>query len=410
MSYKIISAGLILAMALSLSACGSKEASNAPEEVKKVKTYTVKSSSISVKNEFAGSIKAFEQANVISKTPGKVKEIFVKVGDKVKKGDILFTLDDVSLRSQLAQAEAGLASASVSLEKARGSGYSQSLLQSQTEFDQATTSYNDVKANYERIKALYDSGAVSKKEFDSIKTSLDQATERLNSAKENLDLYTKSSGPQNIEIAKAQYQQSVASVDLIKSQLNDLTVRADISGTITEKNINTGEGASSASPAFVISNTDDIKVDINIPENLLDKFQKGQKMDVNVQSITNPLKAEVDIVHPSIDSTTKNYKVELNLLDKPGGLKPGMLAKVNIEVEKKDNVLTLPNKAVVTENGVNYVYSVKNNKIVKIPSKVGLSNDTTCEIQEGIKAGDDIVVEGQSFLTEGQSVKISEKV
>lgn len=410
MSYKIISTGLILAMALSLSACGSKEASNAPEELKSVKTYTVKSSSISVKNEFAGSVKAFEQANVISKTPGKVKEIFVKVGDKVKKGDILFTLDDVNLRAQLAQAEAGLTSASVSLDKARGSGYSQTLLQSQTEFDQATTGYNDVKANYERTKALYDSGAVSKKEFDSIKTSLDQATERLNSAKENLDLYTKSSGPQNVEIAKAQYQQSAANVELYKSQLNDLTVRADIAGTITEKNINIGEGASSSSPAFVISNTDDIKVDINIPENLLDKFQKGQKIDVSVQSITNPLKAEVDIVHPSIDSTTKNYKVELNLLDKPGGLKPGMLAKVNIEVEKKDNVLTLPNKAIVTENGINYIYSVKNNKIVKTPSKVGLSNDTTCEIQEGINAGDDIVLEGQSFLTEGQSVKISEKV
>ena len=83
-----------------------------------------------------------------------------------------------------------------------------------------------------------------------------------------------------------------------------------------------------------------------------------------------------------------------------------MFAKIKMVVENKNGVIAVPNQALISENGLQYAYIVKENKIKKTPVKIGISNDEVTEVVQGIIEGDSLIPEGQSFLTEGEKVNI----
>jgi HlyD family secretion protein len=412
MNYRRIATALIVLAGITiLTACGnSATADNKEVQMKNVNVVTVAKSNIVVENEFAGEVKAGEETGVISKTPGKVKNLFVKVGDMVKEGDVLFTLDGDDLKAQLDQASAAVQAAAVGLDKTSNSGFQQQILQAQIDYDQSKSNYDDINRDFQKNQSLFEVGSLSKKEMDDTKSKLDLAKKKLDTSGKNLEILKNSSGPQSIDIAKSQLEQTEANKQLINIQLDNLSVKAPISGVVTTKNINVGEGVSMASPAVVISNTDNMDVEMNIPENLVTKFSDGQKLNVTVPSLDNKVfKSEVETVYPSLDAETKNYRIKIKLLDKSDLIKQGMQAKIKLAVEGRDDVIVIPNQAFTAENGVYYVLVVKDNRIVKTPIKIGLSNDRWTEVLQGINVNDNIVIEGQSFLSDGEQVKILAK-
>lgn len=402
MKYRIAAIALILSVGFTtLTGCGGSSKNTSKEDVqsKNVKVITAKKSNITIENEFAGEIKPSDEAGVISKTPGKVKEVLVKVGDFVKEGDLLFTLDSDDVKAQLSQAQSGLAVTKTSLDK--------TLLQLQAEYDQAKLNLDDETSSFSRNKVLFDNGGLSKKEMDSSNTRLDLAKQRFDSAEKNIRLFRNDGGMKSTSIAQSQLEQSAASVELINSQLSNLNVRAPISGVVSIKNINVGEGVSSAAPAIVISNTAELNAEMNIPEGLINKFIKGQKLTITVQSLDDKtFDGEVSIIYPSMDTATRSYKVKIKLMGKSEEVKPGMFAKIKLVVERKDDVVTIPSQAVFTENRVQYVYMVKDNKVVKTSIKIGLSNDTVVEVTQGLNENDNLIIEGQSFLSDGEKINV----
>lgn len=412
MKFKVRILFIIIVCMAALSACSGKDAGSAAVNTEKrnVKVVSAKNSTITLESEFAGEIKPVEETGVISKVPGKVREVFVKVGDTVKKGDLLLSLDAEDMKAQLAQAESGVEVARRSLEKTSDSGFEQVLLQAQAEYDQAKLSYDTAKEDYDKFKVLYDAGAISKKDLDDLNTRLSMAKQRYDSAVKNLEISKGSSGPQSISIAKSQYDQAVANVQAIKTQMNNLNLIAPISGVITTKNVNVGEGVSSAMPAFIISDTSSLHAVVNIPEKLINKFYKGQKFPISLPSINkDDLSGEVDVIYPSIDSSTKNCKIKVKILNATEEVKAGMMAKIKLEIEKKENVVTVSNQAVITENGIQFIYKIKDGKVSKALVKVGMSNEKETEITEGLNPGEDYLVEGQSFLADGDEVNILER-
>jgi len=408
---KFISLCLIISfIVLAFTACGNKKAEDQNGKSKNVKVASVKKDSIIVESEFAGEVKAAEETGVVPKMPGKVKEVMVKVGDAVKKDDVLFTLDSDDLKAQLAQAEYGVEAARASLQKTRSSAYSQSHIQTQVERDQAKLSFEDASTDYTRYSALFEINAVSQREMEAVKTKLDLAKQRYDSAQKNLDLLEKSSGPESIRIAESQLNQAIAGAELVKTQYGNTTVTAPISGFIAAKNINPGEGVSSAAPAVIISNTTELNAELNIPEKLINKFYNGQKLAITVQSLgSGTFDGEVASISPSIDAATRNFKVKIRFINKTEDIKPGMFAKIKVAVDSRSDVIAVQSQAVFAENGVYYTYVVKDGKSVKTPVKIGLSNNRLIEVTQGLNVDDKLIMEGQSFLADGEAVKILEK-
>jgi RND family efflux transporter MFP subunit len=116
----------------------------------------------------------------------------------------------------------------------------------------------------------------------------------------------------------------------------------------------------------------------------------------------------VQTVSPAADARTQAYAVKIRI-DNPGdAVRPGMFARVRFPVSTRQNVLVVPNTAVVTETGISYVYTVEQKDgesfVRKILVETGLADESVTEITRGIEEGAVVITEGQSFLNDGQKV------
>ena len=390
-----------------VSGCKAKETAK-QDIIKNVKTVVVTKSAIILENDYAGEVKAAEEVSVVPKISGKANQVMVDIGSRVNKGNILFTLDSSDLIAQYNQAKVGIESAKINLKRVSGSGFTQSLIQAQTSVEQARLAYNDAKLNYDKKKTLFDEGAESKHELEASENKMLAAKEQYNNASKNLELLNKGIGPDSVDEAQAQVNQAEAVLQLIQAQLNNISITAPISGVVSKRNVNAGEGVSPANPAIVISKTGELVAEINITEKLINKVLLGQNIRVIIQSLNNKIyQGQVNSISPVADLKTRDYTVKIKLLNTDNQIKPGMFAKVKLMVENKASTIAVPNQGLISENGLQFAYIVNNeSKIERRSVKIGISNDKVTEVLQGLIEGDRLLTEGQSFLTEGEKVNI----
>lgn len=383
---------------------GCKKIEVSKQNPQNVKVITVTKSDIEVQDEYAGEITSADESGVVPKIGGKVTSVLVDVGERVNEGDLLFVIDSSDLLAQLNQAQTGVELAKVNLSRTTGSSFSQSLIQTQSAVEQAQINYNDAKSNYDRTKSLYNTGSTAKRELDSAETRMKSSLDQLNAAKKNYELLQTGVKPDSEQGGQKQLEQAEASVQLIQSQINNTKVLAPISGVVSKRNINVGEGVSMGAPAIVIANTDNLFAEVDIPEKLVSKLNKGVKIGVTVDN--KMVDGFIDSISPVADPKTHNYTVKIKLIGKDKNIKPGMFAKIKVVVDKKSKVISVPNQSIMSDNGIQYVFLVADGKVVKRNVKIGVSNDRYSETIEGLIEGDSMIFEGQNFLSNGQKVNI----
>lgn len=380
-------------------------------KTRNVTVQQVKSTSISTTVDYSGKLKADTEVSISPKSPGKVTSLNVKVGSTVNSGDTLFTLDSSNLEAQLEQQQAGIDSANANLNKAQGADVDQQIVQSQQAVNSSSISYNDALTNYNRTKKLYSAGATTKQDLDSAKTKLDTASSSLSSAKQTLNLIKEKVGPSAVAVAQAQVNQQKSGLKSIQTQIDDNTIKSPISGIVSEVNVHKGEISSSAQTSIKIIDENSIMAETGIPDTMMSKVKQGQSIYVIIPSISSKkLKGSVYNITPDVDSKTQLHTLKVKISNTDKNITSGMFCKILMPDEDKKDVIAIPNQAVKVENGVSYVYTVKNNKVKKISVKTGISNDEITEILSSkIHVGDYIITEGQTFLNENDKVRTIEQ-
>lgn len=397
---------IFVILASMFSGCSDNK-EKAIDNIKNVKPETVTLSSISTEVEYASKLKPLQQVNISPKTPGRVSEVKVDEGDRVEKGQVLFVLDSKDLEAQLKQQQANLGISRASLEKTTSSSYEQQVLQAEQAVQNAQISFDDAKEKYGINQQLYASEAISQQALNDSDKLYQSASIQLKSAQDNLALLKERSGPESAKVASAQVDQAAAGVNYISEQINNSIITAPISGTISSRNINVGEIASTSANTFTMIDTSEMIAEINVTDRTVNDIKKGQKVQVKINSMDSKVfEGIVDYVSPAADAKTQAYKVKILLKNSNDELKAGMLAKVNLTVGVEKDVIKIPNGAIKYENGVANVYTVENNVIKKITVTTGLQNEEYTEIKSGLKAGDKIITEGQTFLDEGERVNV----
>lgn len=189
------------------------------EEIKNVNVKKASIASISTEIEYPSNLESIQEITLSPKVPGKVASVNVDIGDKVSVGQTLFTLDSSELTAQLKQQEAMLNAANVNLAKTSDSGLAQQILTLEQALNKSQISYNDSKDNYNKMQKLYEIGAISKQELDNSKSKYDTSSIDLNTSKNNLALLKEKSGPQSIQVAVAQVEQSQAVLIILNLNL-----------------------------------------------------------------------------------------------------------------------------------------------------------------------------------------------
>lgn len=294
--------------------------------------------------------------NINSQLPGKIKEVKVKEGDSVIKGQVLMIMDSDSLAAQQAQVNAQIETANSQLNAAKAARDAASakleLAQNGArpeEIDQAKAAYDLAKATDDRLKVLYEEGSIPK-------SDLDNADTQMQVAKDKYDIAQKGARPEDIKAAQAQVNQANASAEAVEGQikqaqaalegvnvnLNNSTIVAPADGIVTQVNVELGELISVGMPLAVITDTNTPSILCNVKETDLSKVELNQEVSVKISAYNNEnFKGKVVKINKNADFAVKRatndngdfdvlsygVKVELTNMDKP--LRAGMTTFVD---------------------------------------------------------------------------------
>ena len=184
-------------------------------------------------------------------------------------------------------------------------------------------------------------------------------------------------------------------------------VKSTLDGMILKRYLDPGAKVNPSAPIATVGNIKKVKVTVNLTENDFTKLSRGLEAYVSVDSYPEEQFAgKVSLVAPEIDMTTRTGKAEILLDNSNMKLKPGMFAAVDIVLAVHPDVIVIPRSAVVEEGGVKKVFLFENGVAKETILNVGLSDDNDIEVTAGLFIGQDIIVEGQSRLKDGDAVRI----
>ncbi len=316
---------------------------------------------ININKEYVADIYSPSQVMVATRVMGFIKKINVEEGDVVKKGETLFVVDPSDIYSMLNQA--------------RGA-----LLQAQSGVLMAEMAYADAKKDYERFKNLYSNGAVSKRDFEKMKLMMNIRQKQ-------------------VDMAKGMLKQAKAGLNMAKNQLKYAKVSSPIDGVVTMKMKKVAEMALPGYPVLVLSDIHNLKAKSFVKESDIDKFKIGMPVIIKVPAIKKEFKATVSTIIPSADPATHSYIVKYTFEDTKG-LLPGMYAKAEVAIAKKEAVL-VPFSALTTRSGIVGVFVVDGNVARFTPiTQIAQIKDNIAV--EGLEGGESVILYPPANLRDGQ--------
>jgi RND family efflux transporter MFP subunit len=340
----------------------NSESSKRPAQLTNIIVGKVIRKDIARVENLTGNILSDQQASIYSRVNGNIEKIYVNIGDRVANGQIIALIDTTI--------------------------YSQNVKLSAASHDQSIANLANAKLAYERNKTLLEQNLISKQEVDNSRTAYEVALSQKNGAAAN---YTNA-----------------------LTQLSYCKVIAPFSGVITKRFFDPGVyvTATANSPSsilFTLTDIDRLKAKVYIPEKEVPLLDNILDIEVIADALpNNTYNAKLRKVSQSIDLDTRTMECEIDINNTDKLLKPGMFIKINLILEKKYNVHTLPNNVVQADQSGSYIFIVNtDNTVTKKYVQLGVSQDNIYEILSGIDENDDIVFTGQNVLSDGSKIKIA---
>jgi macrolide-specific efflux system membrane fusion protein len=351
-----------------------------------------------------GTIKAMVGAEVRvgSRIPGRVEEIAVKVGDRVKAGQVIARLEQDDLRAAVAKARGDLAGDEAKLATVRNGARPEEIRAAEAARRRAQADRALAQVNLQRYRQLYDDdGGISLQQVDSAARDFDVAAEQLRVTDEQLALTREKYTPEDLQYAEAQVAQSRAALKIAEANLQYATITAPMAGVVASVTIQQGETVTSGSAAaqaptlVTIIDLNRLQVDAYVDETDIGKVQAGQPATFTVDAFPDKeFTGKVTAIYPKalIQQNVVTYDVVIAIENPEGLLRPDMTANTTITVARREKVLAIPNQAVRREDGARVAFVQEGERLVRRPIKTGWKDKTYTEVLGGLKEGDRVVV------------------
>jgi RND family efflux transporter MFP subunit len=337
-------------------------------EISGVTVNEVMLESVPLSYEVNGSIKAETVSTISSRVMGDIKKVHVNVGQRIKKGQLLVSIDDRAVAQKVSAAEEVYEETLRMLHSAR----ERSMLADKT---------------YNRLKELYDKAALSEQEFDSA------STER--NVRQN-----------ELKRATAMLARAEAGLKEARLYVGYTKVTAPIDSVVIKKHVSQGALASPGLPLVTIEDPSAFKLEVNVDARYQNLIEPGMDVEVNFEALGETCTATVARVIPSIDPATRSFPVEIKSGGKrPDGMRTGLYAKVTFTVGAKDAIL-VPAVSVVKKGQLEGVYLVTDDGVVVYRLiRSGEAYKDKVTVLSGLRAGDRIITEGISAAIDGGIIK-----
>ncbi|GAK76464.1 probable Co/Zn/Cd efflux system membrane fusionprotein [Nonlabens ulvanivorans] len=305
----------------------------------------------------SGKVQAANSAQLSTRMMGFVNNVLVNVGDPVKKGQLLVSINNADL-----QAKKGQVNASIT---------------------EATAAFNNAQKDYNRFKNLFADNSASQKELDDITA--------------------------NFNMAKARLEGAQQMKNEINAQFAYSNITAPFNGVITSKNITKGDMANPGQPLLSIEAPGDFEVMAMVPETEISQIKKETEVQVTISSIQQTLTGKVKEVSTSAQQTGGQYLVKITLDKTDVPVLSGMFATIAFPIERKaanQNVL-IPSSALITKGQLTGVYTISENNTAMLRwLRLGRTLGDQVEILSGLNADEKYITSSNGKLFNGAKVTI----
>lgn len=348
---------LTVLAALLLINCGSENkkisADNSPSIAVKVNQVSTNGNSpfLSV----SGKIQATNSADLSTRMMGYVNKVYVNVGDKVNKGQLLVSINNADLQAKKAQVNAGIT--------------------------EATAAFNNAHKDYNRFKNLFANNSASQKEMDDITA--------------------------NYEMAKARLESANQMKNEVNAQFTYSNITAPFSGIVTSKNIEAGNMANPGVPLISIENPEHFEVITMVPETEISEINTETTVNVLVKSINQTLKGKVKEVSTSAKNTGGQYLVKITLDKTEANILSGMFTSVQFPVKRKtkSSMVLIPNEAIITNGQLSGVYTVSQSNTALLRwLRLGRTFGNQVEVLSGLSSDEAYIISAEGKLYNGAKI------
>jgi len=247
-----------------------------------------------------------------------------------------------------------------------------------------------------RLKALQEGATEEEKR---------QAEAAVVQARGAYQLATKPYTEQDIAQVRAGVEQAKAALEMAELGLKESVVVSPIEGVVSERQVSVGALVGPTTPIVTLVSSD-VEVALGVEEGQIGQVKEGQGAEIRVAAYPGEvIKAKVAMISPTADAKTRTFQVKVRPEGGEGKLRPGMFAQVKIVVAEKERAMLVPKEAVVSRGGEASVFVVNGDSVQMRQIKVGLVQEGSVEVLEGLQAGEEVVVAGQNELRDGDKVE-----
>ncbi|MCM4167443.1 Efflux pump periplasmic linker BepF [Arenibacter antarcticus] len=350
---------VLITLGITISSCGNDTkkttSDNSPVVAVRISSVAQKNSSPFLST--SGKIEAVKSADLSTRMMGNVEKIHVQVGEKVKKDQLLLSLNNADLSAKLAQVNAGI--------------------------NEATAAFDNAEKNYQRFSVLFGENSASQKELDDITTQYNMAKARLESAKQMKNE--------------------------VNSQFSYINIRAPFNGVITNKAINVGDMANPGMPLLEMESPGNFQVLAMVPESEILQIKADAEVDVLIKTLNESIKGKVAEISTSAKNTGGQYMVKVLLDKSETNLLSGMYATVQFPIAKKENTnsVQIPLDAIVHNGQLSGVYTVSESNTALLRwLRLGRTFGDNVEVLSGLSAEEHYIVSAEGKLYNGVKISI----
>jgi RND family efflux transporter MFP subunit len=339
----------------------------------------------------AGQFQPYQEVDLHAKVSGYIRRINVDIGDRVRAGQVIATLEIPELSAQLLGAQAQVR-------------HSQSeIARAQSEVAGAESNHAALHAAYTRLEeaAKQRPGLIAEQELDDARAKDQDSEARINTAKSALEATKEQLG---ISRADNQRVQSLSDYSVVTAPFNGvITMRYADTGSL----IQAGTASNTqAMPVVRVAQSDLLRLRMPVPETDVPYIQVGGQVQVKVQATGKTFLGKIIRFARALDPSTRTMLAEVDVPNPTLALSPGMYAETVVSLQQRDNVLTIPIQAVVQGDSQPYVLVLDaTNHVQKKIVTLGIQGADKAEITSGLTDNELVIVSAQTNYQVGQVVR-----
>jgi membrane fusion protein (multidrug efflux system) len=349
MKRHVFAASFALAAFAALGCAGEEGPAEAP--ARPVVTASVKVADIQERISATGQLQAKDRAEIAAEVPGQVTSIAVEEGGAVEAGGVVLEIDPQKRELELADVRAHLAETRAAL----------------TEQERA----------FARWKSLHDQNIAADSRMDEVETAL--------------------------ALARSRYAAAEAKVGVAERALRDASVRAPFAGFVARRQVSRGEFVQVGQSLFELVALDPIEVEFHVAERDSARVAPAQGVDLTVEPYPGEsFRGSVTVISPTIDPKTRTLRVEAQVANPDGRLRPGLFARVDLGVALRKGILLVPEETVLQRADGEVVFRTQEgNRVQRVTVTTGVHSEGMVEIVSGLGADDVVVMRGHAGLVDG---------